>query len=78
MAIGTSVLIDIQQDSESTAGDITQFGTVEYYIAVCAFENGRHAAFRLTACHVVEIATERNDESAFLFVNLDVHSLFFL
>ena len=73
MAIGTGMLIDIQQDAESTTGDITHVGTVEYHIAVRPLENGCYATLCLTARHVVEIAAENDDESAFLFVNRDIH-----
>ena len=72
MSVDAGVLVDIEQDAETAARDITQFCTVEHDVAISALENWCKVTFGLAAGHVFEVAAEGSDEPSFLFVNRNV------
>ena len=67
MTVGTGVLVKVQQDTETAAGDVVEVSTVDKDVAVVAFKGGGKAALCLTAGNVVEVADDGDDQSAILF-----------
>lgn len=79
MSVATGMFEDIEQDTETTAGDVIQFSTVEYDIAIGTFKNWCKAFFSLAAGHIVKVTAKSSDESSFFFVNRNVkHTLLIL
>lgn len=78
MAVATGMLVDVEQDSQTTAGNVVQLCTVDEDIAVCTLKYRFEALGCLSTGSIVEVADKGSHESSVLFTKCDFkHTLLF-
>lgn len=75
MSIGARMLVDVEQDTQSTTGDVIQFCAVDDNIAFSTLKYRCKTLLSLHAGRIVKVAFKGSHESSFLFVNRDIHIL---
>ena len=68
VAVTMCMLVDVEQDSQSTTGDVVQFCTVDDHMAVCTFIDWFEATGGLGARGIVEVADEGKHEPCYRLV----------
>ena len=78
MAFALDILENIQEDAQSTGGDILQFAAVEDDVMIFAFEERQCGLVSLGGCSGVEPSVEVHYIVVVLFFKCRIHFLFIL
>ena len=76
VAVTACMFEDVEDDTQTTTGDVIQFRTIDHHIAVCTFKYWCETAFCLAAGSIIKVSDEGRYEPSCLFVNRDVQHVF--